>query len=209
MSKVEEPQGQYFRTPKKVTLEAYLEMIADGTSRLEYHDGEVLNIKSATIAHGRICTNLTSLIDTCLLEKNCDIYAGDRELWIPKCNKMFYPDHVIVCGMHKMKQMSKNVEATLNPSVVIEVLSDSTEKYDETFKSKCYKTIESLKQIVYVTQKYKYIRTLKREQEKNIWIEDEYFEDEELVEIGDCKIQLKDIYRRVDFDNAPERVSES
>jgi Uma2 family endonuclease len=208
MSKVEEPQGEYRRTPKKISLDDYLEMIADGTRRLEYHDGEVVDIQSATKAHGRICTNLTRLIDTCLLDKDCDIYAADRELWIPKCNKVFLPDHIIVCGVHNMIQMSKNVEATLNPSIVIEVLSDSTEKLDETLKSRCYKTIESLKQIVFVSQKMKYIRTVKRNKEGDIWGEYEYFEDDELVEIGDCKILLKEIYRRVDLEIVPNSASD-
>jgi Uma2 family endonuclease len=209
MSKFAEPEGQYYRTPNKISLEMYLEMIADGTRRLEYHDGVIVDIQSATEAHGRICTNLTRLIDTCLLDKDCDIYAGDRELWVQNCRKMYYPDHIIVCGKHKMKQMSKNVEATLNPSVVIEVLSDSTESYDLGTKSRCYKTIESLNQIIYVSQKEKYIRTLVRMKDEKAWKDIEFTEDDDDIPIGECTILLKDIYRRVEFESIPERVSDS
>jgi Uma2 family endonuclease len=209
MSKVEEPQGQYHRTSSKVSLETYLEMIDDGTRRLEYHDGEVVDIKSATVSHGQICTNITGLIFNCLIDKDCNIYAGDRELWVQNCRKMYYPDHVIVCGKHKMKQMSKNVEATLNPSVVIEVLSDSTEKYDMGTKSRCYKTIDSLNQIIYVSQKEKYIRTLIRIKDEKAWKDIEFTEDDDSIPVADCAILLKDIYRRVEFENIPESASDS
>ncbi len=215
-----EPQAQHGFAPKekedeleakdkRVSLDEYLEMIADGERRLEYHNGQVIDIQSATRAHGRICTNLTSLIDAYLLEKDCDVYAGDRELWVEKCKKMFYPDLVVVCGGEKVKQMSKNVEATINPSVVIEVLSDSTEMFDLTTKLKCYKTMKSLKQIIFVAQTDKYIRVLERDDEKDrLWHDMEYFEDDENIPIGDCNISLKDIYRRVEFNNQPERATE-
>jgi Uma2 family endonuclease len=205
---VEEPQAEYQRILKKVSLETYLTLIDDGTKRLEYHDGEVVDIQSATEQHGKICTNLTRLIGNCLLDKPCDLYAADRPVWIEACNKSFFPDHVIVCEEHEFKQMSKNVKATVNPSVVIEVLSDSTGDFDQTTKTRCYKKLKSLHQIIYVSQDEKYIRTLIKTENERIWNEIEYFEDDEKVPIGDCEITLKDIYHRVIFDNQPEQASD-
>ena len=211
-NEVNEPQSQYQSEPKpqRVSLEDYLEMIADGERRLEYHDGQVVDIQSATEQHGKICTNLTFEISTCQRRsETCDVYAGDRELWVAECNKMFYPDHLIVCGEHRFKQMSKNVKATINPSVVIEVLSDSTEEFDQTKKARCYKTLKSLKQIVFVSQEEKYVRTIIKTENERIWNEMEFFEDDEKVPIGDCEILLKDIYRRVNFENAPQNASDT
>ena len=200
----DEPQKQL------VSLDAYLEMIADGERRLEYHDGEVIDIQSATEQHGLICTNLTGLIYNCIYDKDCNIYAGDRELWIEECRKMFYPDHIIVCGEHDLKQMSKNVKATINPAVVVEVLSESTEKRDLTTKMRCYKTLKSLKQIIFIAQSEKYILSLERDKENDrLWLDIEYFEDDEIIPIRDCEIILKDIYRKVTFDNQPERATEA
>lgn len=200
----DEPQKQL------VSLDAYLEMIADGERRLEYHDGEVIDIQSATEQHGLICTNLTGLIYNCIYDKDCNIYAGDRELWIEECRKMFYPDHIIVCGEHDLKQMSKNVKATINPAVVVEVLSESTEKRDLTTKMRCYKTLKSLKQIVFIAQSEKYILSLERDKENDrLWLDMEYFEDDEIIPIRNCEIILKDIYRKVTFDNQPERATEA
>lgn len=204
----EEPQIQYQPAPKKVTLEAYLDMIADGTKRLEYHDGIVVDIQAATEQHGKICTNLTRLIGNCLLNKSCDLYAGDRPVWIAECNKSFFPDHVIVCGEHEFKQLSANVKATVNPSVIIEVLSDSTKDFDQTAKTRCYKKLKNLQQIVYVSQEEPYIRTLIKTENERIWNEIEYFEEDEIVPIGDCSVALKDIYHRVSFENMPEQLSD-
>ncbi len=215
-----EPQAEYARSPKpeeveaeplekRVSLDEYLEMIADGDRRLEYHDGEVIDIQSATQAHGRICMNLSRLVDTCLLDKNCDAYAGDREVWVEECKKMFYPDLIIVCDGERTKQMSKNVKATTNPSVVIEVLSDSTGTFDLSTKRKCYKKLKSLKQIIFVSQTDKSILSLVRSEENDrLWLDLEYSEDDEIVPIGDCNVLLKDIYRRVEFENQPQRATE-
>lgn len=219
IEELNEPQAEYAKTgekteltnieleEKRVSLEEYLEMIADGTRRLEYHDGKVVDIQSATEQHGKICTNLTGLIYNCILDKDCDIYAGDRELWIEECKKMFYPDLIIVCGNHEMKQMSKNVKATVNPSVVIEVLSDSTEGYDLSTKMKCYKKMNGLKQIIFVDQTEKSVLSLVRSDEnERLWHDTDYFEEDEIVPIGDCEILLKDIYRRVEFENQGQRA---
>jgi Uma2 family endonuclease len=192
---------------KRVSLNEYLEMIADGTRRLEYHDGEVVDIQSATEQHGNICTNLTGIIYNCIRGTGCKVYAGDREVWIEACKKMFYPDVVIVCGEHNLKQMSKNVKATVNPSVVIEVLSDSTEGFDLSTKLRCYKTIESLNQIIFVAQDEKYVRVLTQSKEdKYKWDDYEYFEDEKKIPIGDCTTLLKDIYEDIIFENQGQRA---
>ncbi len=208
LSKQKEVEAEPIK--QRVSLEAYLEMIADGERRLEYHDGEVIDIQSATEQHGLICTNLTGLTYNCIYDKDCNIYAGDRELWIEECRKMFYPDHIIVCGEHDLKQMSKNVKATINPTVVIEVLSESTEKRDLTTKMRCYKTLKSLKQIIFIAQSEKYILSLERDKEnERLWLDMEYFEDDESIPIGECSILLKDIYRKVTFDNQPERATKA
>ena len=148
------------------------------------------------------------LIGNCLLDKQCDLYAGDRPVWIEACNKSFFPDHVIVCDTHQFKQLSPNVQATVNPAVVIEVLSDSTKEFDQTTKTRCYKKLKSLRQIVYVSQDEKYIRTLIKTDNERIWNEIEYFEEDEKLTIGDCQISVKDIYHRVVFANQAEQASD-
>jgi len=92
------------------------------------------------------------------------------------------------------------MKATLNPSVVIEILSDSTEQNDKTNKTRCYKKIPGLQQIVFVSQKEQHVRILENENGK--WVDTEYYEPEDLPHIGDCHVPLHEIYRRVSFEQA-------
>jgi Uma2 family endonuclease len=216
MDKFEEPHVQYlaqkgYPNSKKqqVSLAEYLDMIADGTRRLEFRDGEVVDVQSATESHGLICTNIVGFLFRCLREKGCSIFAGDRENWVEACRKMYYPDILMVCEEHITKQMSENVRATINPQVVIEVLSSSTEHYDLTKKSRCYQTIESLEQILFVWQDEKLVKSLRRMDNRHDWIESFYEDDDEKVPVQNCEILMSDIYDRVIFPTIEgERVSE-
>lgn len=213
LNELNEPQAEYATVfqkdseieekPQKVrvSLEKYLEMIAESERRLEYHDGEVIDVQYATEQHGNICTNLTGIIYNCMRGRGCKVYAGDREVWIEECNQMFYPDLLIVDGEHELKSMSKLVNATANPSVVIEVWSENTEGYHWYKKKRFYKRLKSLKQIILVSEDGKYIEVSNRTNNERVWGVIEYSDEYEIVPIGDCEILLKDIYEDVQFEN--------
>jgi Uma2 family endonuclease len=208
---VEEPQTQYGNAPepKRLTLEQYWEFEYNAEEKHEYHDGVLVKMSYTSEPHGQICSNLTRLIGNCILDKDCSVYAENRMVFIPECNKNYYPDVLIVCGNHELKAVSKNMKATMNPSVIIEVLSDSTEDFDKTKKTKCYKKLRSLKQLVFIRQDEKHIRILNRTDNDRVWIEIEAFDDHETVDIGDCKISVEDIYHRVDIsDVSPDSLSD-
>jgi Uma2 family endonuclease len=209
MSKVEEPQGEYRRIPKKISLEEYWEREFISEGRYEYHDGVLVEMTYTSEPHGQICSNLNRLIGNCILDKDCSVYAENRMVYIPECNKNFYPDIVLVCGKHDLRQVSKNMKATMNPSVVIEVLSDSTAEFDKTTKTRCYKKVKSIQQIIFVNQTDKYVRTLKKTNDERIWLEIDAYDDDDIVEVGECKLSIKEIYHRVDIDIEPENMSDS
>ena len=210
MDKVQ-PQIEYQKALdfKRMTLEEYWEFEFNSEKRHEFHDGILLETTYKTEATGRICANLLGLISNVLWETDSRVYANSRMVFIPECRKNYYPDVLIVCGKHEMKSVSLNMKATLNPSVVIEVLSDSTEDFDKTKKARCYKKIESLKQLVFIRQDEINVRILNRTDNDREWIEIEAFDDDETVEIGDCKILVKEIYHRVEIiDSSPDNVSD-
>jgi Uma2 family endonuclease len=121
-------------------------------------------------------------------------------LFVKDCNQVFYPDLLVVCGEHKFYPAGPKMKATPNPSVVIEILSDSTEHLDKTSKTRCYKKIPGLQQIVFVSQKEQHIRILENEAGK--WIDTEFYEPEDVPRIGECDVPLHEIYRRVEFETA-------
>lgn len=191
---------------KELSFEKYLEIIAKTGRRLEYHNGKIIDVQSATPEHGKIRTNLIGLIGNKVLDKDCDLYGGDREVWISSCNNMFYPDLLVVYGEHNLKKMSKHVEVTVNPTVIIEILSEFTEGGSWFKKERCYKTLESVKQIIYVSEDDKYIVVTNRTEKNRVWTAIDYSKDEDIVPIGDCEIRLKDIYEDVIFENQGQRA---
>ncbi len=182
------------------TLEEYFafEMKAEG--RHEFIDGKIVAMAYTSLAHGIIAHNLDVMLGICTRANDCQVFTGDRMLFVKDCNQVFYPDLLVVCGEHKFYPAGPKMKATLNPSVVIEILSDSTEHLDKTSKTRCYKKIPGLQQIVFVSQKEQHIRILENEAGK--WIDTEFYEPEDVPRIGDCDVPLHEIYRRVEFETA-------
>jgi Uma2 family endonuclease len=182
---------------KGISLESYFEFESQSERKHEFVDGKIVAMAYTSEAHGKIASNLTRLLGNCILDRDCDIFASDRMLFIPACNQVFYPDLLMVCGPHEFYQASKQMKATLNPVLVIEILSDSTEYMDKTTKTRCYKKIPGLQQILFVSQKEQHVRMLELENGK--WVDTEYYEQGDEVKIGNCNIPLTEIYRRVSF----------
>ena len=181
----------------KISLEDYFEFEYTAQGRHEYIDGKIVAMAYTSEEHGSILTNLITALANCLREEDCKVYGSDRMLFAKECKQVFYPDLLIVCGIHEFYQATKKMKASLNPVVIIEILSDSTEYLDKTTKTRCYKKIPSLRQIVFVSQKEKHIRILEREDER--WIDTEFYEEADVPKIGNCEIPLTEVYRKVEF----------
>ena len=185
---------------KRISLDEYLESLPNDAQRWEYRNGTVVDVRPSTPIHGLLRTNLTGLITNSPFGKKCDVFLGDRELWLGDSNMLFYPDLVVIDGKNEMKKLSKYINATVNPTIVIEILSDFSEIYDLTTKRRCYKQMTGLKQIIFVASKEKFIEISTRSKNnERTWNVIEYFEDDEMIPIGDCVAQLKDIYEDVTF----------
>lgn len=182
------------------TLEQYFDREYKAEVRHEFLNGEIRAMAYTSEIHGKLLTNLIGTLYPCTEKHKCELYGSDRMVYIPFCNKVFYPDLVIVCGEHEFKQYKKNMKATLNPSVLIEISSPTTESEDRIDKWACYKTIPSLKQYLIVSHRKKSVETYNRMAENdNKWINSEAKEDNDIIEIGDCKISLSDIYKNINL----------
>jgi Uma2 family endonuclease len=180
------------------TLEQYFDREYKVEGKHEFLDGEIRAMAYTSVVHGELITNLLKQLFKCSGFDRCNIFTSDRMLYAKDYNKIFYPDLQIICEDHKTFNYKGKMEATLNPSVLIEITSPSTESEDRIDKWACYKTIPSLKQYFIVSHRKKAIEAYNRmEEDSNKWINSEAKEDEDFVEIGDCKILLKDIYNKV------------
>ena len=186
--------------PKSHTLAEYTALEHSAETRHEYINGEVRAMAYTSPNHARIVRNLTVLLSNCAEEAGCELFAETRLLWSEACERAYYPDVLIICGEMEVKALSKNMEATLNPRIIIEVLSDATRDYDKTEKWRCYKKMPSLEQYFLIEQTFKYIELRERLDEQK-WAISDFENDNETLQFGDCEVLLKDVYHKIAFQN--------
>ena len=184
--------------PRKYSLEEYFELEYNSDIRHEFHNGVIVECAYTSENHGRVVSNLARLLGNCLENSDCDVFASDRMVYTAKCNRIFYPDLTLVCGERQYYQYSKNMKATTNPSILIEVISNSTANIDRGDKLRCYRSLKSLKQYILVEQDFKNIEIYERD-ENGRWVAKIYEEEEDVLKMGDCEIAINDIYLKVDL----------
>jgi Uma2 family endonuclease len=184
-----------------MTLEEYFEMELVSETRHEYNGGYIQAMAYTSINHARILWNLNRELGNCLRGKACEGFGSDRMLFIPNCEgkaRIFYPDMTIVCGEKELYQYKEKMVALLNPSVLIEVSSDTTMEDDFVNKWRCYKKLPSLKQYIIISQREKYIIVFNRTDNAEEWLHTTLDADENTLKILDCEIKVKDIYENVE-----------
>lgn len=181
------------KTPKIYTLEEYFDLEYKAEHRHEFWNGEIRAMAYTSPEHGDIQTNLSDALAACLNAKGCKRYTADRMILVPECNKVFYPDLVIICGEQEFYQYKKKMKATVNPAVLIEILSDSTEQKDRIDKWACYRKIPSLQQYVMVHQNTPSIHSYRRKTERE-WDYSYADKPEETITILDCVVEIDAVY---------------
>jgi Uma2 family endonuclease len=107
-------------------------------------------LAGASRRHNRVVTNLTTALDNQLKDRPCNVYASNLRVWIASGERVLYPDVVVTCGDEHFLDAHEDV--LLNPLVVIEVLSASTEAYDRGKKRELYQRLPSLQDYLLVAQ---------------------------------------------------------
>ncbi|MBL8743594.1 MAG: Uma2 family endonuclease [Myxococcales bacterium] len=142
-------------SPSFVTFEEYLVRERDGDVKHEWCDGVVYAMSRGTPEHARLTGRIIRAIGTAI-EKGCEVYSSDAMIYVETAKLSTYADASVVCGALETKTVRKNGkslgEAITNPTVVVEVLSESTERYDRDGKFQAYKQLSSLREYVLVSQ---------------------------------------------------------
>lgn len=190
------PQRAYF------TAEEYLDMERVAPTKSEYYAGEIFAMAGASPRHVIIVANIVASLVTQLKGRPCFAFASDLRVKISMHGLYTYPDAGVVCGKGQYEDTQK--DTVLNPRVLIEVLSDSTEKWDRGRKFEMYRTIESLTDYVLITQNTALVEHYVR-QPTGQWILSDHRGLDAAVAIAsiDCTLPLADIYDKVEFDADP------
>jgi Uma2 family endonuclease len=169
--------------------------------RNEFHRGRVVVMAGTSRVHNRIVTNLVRSLDTQLLEGPCNVYSSDMRVGILGGEHYVYPDLVVTCGQEEYED--SELDILLNPLVVIEVLSDSTEGYDRGEKFRLYQTIPSLREYVLVSQSPRRLEIYRKQPDGSWLYQSSPFAPPPLrIESIDCTLTFDDVYFKVEEEEA-------
>jgi Uma2 family endonuclease len=118
--------------------------------KTEYYSDELRAMTGASRAHNRIVFRLAAMLEPVLRARGCEGYAGDMRVRVERTGAYVYPDVVVACGEPRFEDAE--LDTLLNPTVVIEVLSRTTEDYDRGRKWEHYRRIPSLRHYVLISQ---------------------------------------------------------
>src|SRR5262245_18671845 len=133
----------------KIDVDEYLANEEKAPFKSEYYFGELFAMAGASPRHNLIAANIIGALRSKLRGNQCRPYTSDQLVELTKSAFYSYPDVVVICGEPNRTGRSNAIS---NPTVVFEVLSESTESYDRGLKSSSYRQIPSLKEIVLVDQ---------------------------------------------------------
>ena len=183
-----------------VTPDEYLAAERLSESRSEYLDGVVCPMTGASANHVQIVGNLTVELGTQLRARNCRFYPIDMKVRLPDSRKFFYPDVTVVCG--ELQFHDKRRDIILNPVLIFEVLSKSTEAFDRGAKFQAYQTIDSLKEYVLVAQDKPFVEQFVRQADgKWTYTSVAGLEGSLSLPSVECTLNLNAVYDKVDFDS--------
>lgn len=182
---------------KYILIEEYLVAERQALEKNEYYNGEISAMAGATIEHHRITANTLVAVNLALKGKDCMTYLSDLRIHV-KSNSFFtYPDLSIICG--KIEQLENHKDVVTNPTVLIEVLSESSKNYDRGSKFMLYRGIPSLKEYILIDSTGTVLIEKFSLNHENQWVLQEYkglHVDLFLKSIG-ITIPLSEIYRGV------------
>jgi Uma2 family endonuclease len=130
--------------------EEYLRLERAAEYKSEYIDGQILAMSGGTFPHALVGTNLVLTLGPALRGRGCGVVNSDLRTAVTPQGPFFYPDAVIYCGEPLLSDHHR--DALLNPVVVFEVLSESTEGYDRGLKFRHYRRIPTLREYVLISQ---------------------------------------------------------
>jgi len=179
-----------------------LERTAD--YRSEYVNGQIIAMAGASRIHNLITGNFYREISQQLRGRPCEAYINDMRVKVSHTGLYTYPDVVVVCGDIRFEDIDN--DTLLNPTVIVEVLSASTEAYDRGEKFAHYRRLESLQEYVLVAQDHVRIEHYVRRGTE--WILSETSTLDKTVNLIaiDCNVMLRDVYDKVQFIRGDEAI---
>ncbi len=185
----------------------YRELEENAEFRNEYRDGEIVQMSGGSINHSRIIRNLSRLLGNLLEGQPYELFHNDLRLWIPRYRRGTYPDVMVIEGEPVFNEGRS--DEILNPMLIVEVLSKSTNNFDKEDKFRFYRSIPELREYVLVSQ-YEFLVEQYIKTESNEWLFREYEGETATVSFASVGVQMSmsEIYVKVVFETQETEVQE-
>jgi Uma2 family endonuclease len=178
---------------QRIFFDEYVRMEEMSAIRHEWLDGAVWAMAGGTPEHSAVAVNVCTLLSNQLRGKPCRVFSSDLRVRVKATGLGTYPDASVVCGKVQLDPEDARKTTAVNPKVVIEVLSTSTERYDRGEKLDHYKKIPSLEEIVLVSHQAHSVEVHRRG--KSGWKKQEYRSGTAELKSIECELPLDEVYR--------------
>ncbi|MGH9838103.1 MAG: Uma2 family endonuclease [Blastocatellia bacterium] len=184
----------------KYTLEEYFAMVQTAEGRLEFWDGEVFDMSGGSKWHYAVEGNFLAFLKVRLVAKGCTGLPGNTAIKVPSLPPFRYADFSALCGEEIYEKIG-GIDVLVNPALIVEVLSDSSEAFDRGDKFSHYKSIPSFREYLLVAQHRPHVSHFIRQADGS-WLQYEYNALDKSVELTSVGLQvgLQNIYLGVTFD---------
>ena len=181
------------------TLEEYFALEKASDRRFEYWDGEIVCMSGGTLAHGDITSNISGVLFSKLAGRSCRSYTADMAIRTPTLGTYRYPDASVVCGEVQTEEIN-GIDMLVNPVLIVEVLSPTTEGRDRNEKRIAYQAIPSLREYLIVSQDIPHVTHYVKEDQA--WRRSDYSAQAGTIELPSVGIvlTLAEIYQGVKFE---------
>ncbi len=182
-------------TQPHYTAEDYLTLERSASIKSEFHEGQIYAMTGASRKHNLITVNIAGELRDQLKKRPCEAYISDMRVKAAKVVNYYYPDIAVVCGTPQFEDT--HLDTLINPTVLIEVLSPSTEAFDRGGKFAHYRKIASLQEYLLVAQDQPSIERYVRQGDVWILTEAVGLEASVPLESIDCVLSLGEVYDKV------------
>lgn len=191
---------------RRLTEAEYLKIERAAEFKSEFFDGEMFAMAGGTPQHSLIATNLAAEFRNHLKASSCVAYNADLRLKVEATGLCTYPDLSVICGA--LQLAAGTDDTVVNPTVIVEVLSDSTEAYDRGKKFEHYRQMASLKEYLLVSQREPRIELFTRQADGR-WLMNEAANKDASLELPSLRITLSlaEVYANVSFAPGPIRAA--
>ncbi len=179
----------------RLTEQEYLEFERSSPEKHEYADGEIFAMSGGTFEHSTVTANILGEARNALPNRRCRVLDSNMRVNVPITGRYVYPDALIFCGRPEFTDETR--DTLVNPRLIVEVLSDSTEAYDRGDKFAGYRSIPSFQEYVLASQKEPRIEVFTRQPDGS-WTLRIYGPGERVVLASvECTIEVDRIYEGV------------